>query len=419
MKGEGVSLGCREDTRQSMAINPRSLLDQLRYPHACFTALRESGPILYDERLKVWEVFNYEDVRALLANHELFSSDNYRFAPEPVIEERDSSIINTDPPLHRQLRNLVSQAFTPRAINQLAPRIAEITNELLDAVIERGSMDIIGDLAGALPIIVIAEMLGIPSSDRVQFKRWSDAIVISEYENIKPENFEAYREQMRRTVRSTLDDIYCYFKDIVAERRRAPGSDLISALLASEIDGVRLPERDILSFAALLLVAGNITTTNLLGDALLCFDEHPEVMERLKHEPQLIPSAIEEVLRYRSPVTMIARYATQDTELAGRTVPRGAFILGWVSSANHDPAQFPEPERFDIERTPNRHLSFGHGIHFCLGAPLARLESHIALTILFERLQDIRRIHAEELETIHSTFIYGPRQLPIAFTARL
>lgn len=399
-------------------IQPRSLLDQLRYPHECFTALRESGPILYDERMKAWEVFTYDAVHTVLSDYERFSSDSFAYAPASSVEERDRSILNTDPPRHRQLRNLVSQAFTPRAIAQLVPRIAEITNELLNVVINRGSLDIIEDLSNPLPVIVIAEMLGIPTADRQQFKAWSDALVTFEYEDSNPENFEDFRQRVSRIVRATLDDIYRYFEEIIAERRRKPGNDLISALIASELDGERLPERDILSFAALLLVAGNITTTNLLGDALLCFDEHPEVMERLKQEPQLIPSAIEEVLRYRSPVTMITRYATRDVELAGKTIARGELILGWVSCANHDPAQFPVPERFDIERMPNHHLSFGHGIHFCLGAPLARLESRIALTILFERLQNIRCIHDQELETIHSSFIYGPRRLPITFTVR-
>jgi cytochrome P450 len=401
-----------------MAINPRSPLDQLLFPHECFTALRESGPILYNEQTKIWEVFNYEDVRTLLSNPELFSSDSYKFSQDRFLEERDRSILNTDPPLHRQLRSLVSQAFTPKAIAQLAPRITEITNELLDQVIERGSMDVIADLSYPLPVIVIAEMLGIPTSDRAHFKKWSDDLVTSEYEQITPENFEAYREQMSRIIRKTMDEMYDYFRVIIAERRRQPGNDLISALIAAEIEGKRLPEKDILSFSALLLVAGNITTTNLIGDALLCFDEHPAAVEHLQREPALIPQAIEEVLRYRSPVTMVGRFTAQDVTLVGKQIPRGQFILGWVSCANHDSARFPNPERFDIERNPNHHLSFGHGIHFCLGAPLARLESKIALTILLERIQDITRDRDQGLETIHSSFIYGPKLLPITFRVR-
>jgi cytochrome P450 len=401
-----------------MTINPRSPLDQLLFPHECFTALRESGPILYNEQTKIWEVFNYEDVHTLISNPELFSSDTYKYSQNNSLVERDRSILTTDPPLHRQMRSLVSQAFTPKAIAQLAPRITEITNELLDQVIEQGHMDVIGDLSYPLPVTVIAEMLGIPTSDRAQFKKWSDDLVTSEYEQITPENIEEYRERIGKVMRHTLDEMYDYFRVIVAERRRQPGNDLISALIAAEIEGKCLPEQDILSFCALLLVAGNITTTNLIGDALLCFDEHPDALERLQREPALISQAIEEVLRYRSPVTMVGRFAAQDVTLAGQKIPRGQFVLGWVSCANHDPAQFPDPGRFDVERSPNHHLSFGHGIHFCLGAPLARLESKIALTILLERIQDISRDRDQPLETIHSSFIYGPKHLPITFRVR-
>lgn len=402
------------DSVSAEILNPHSLHDQLLYPHKCFTAIRKETPT-YNQEGQFWEVFDYETVHFVATEHERFSSDETKFINRPggqVLE----SMLNADPPRHRQLRSLVTQAFTPRAIAQLAPRITEITHELLDQVSASGRMDVIDDLSYPLPIIVIAEMLGVPTADRPQFKRWSDEIVAGEYEDFVGENREAALEKVRERARVTIEAIDNYFRPVIAQRRQKPGQDLISALTAAQVDGESLTERQLLGFCALLLVAGNITTTNLLGNAIMCFDEHLEVMERLRQHPELIPDAIEEVLRYRSPVMALGRYAATDVELGGQKIPRGQPVLAWVASANHDASQFPEPELFDIERNPNRHLSFGHGIHFCLGAPLARLESKIALTIMLDRLRDIRRVSPGEIEPINSAFIYGARHVPITFT---
>ncbi|GCE16676.1 cytochrome P450 [Dictyobacter kobayashii] len=351
-------------------MNPRDLLDQLLYPYESFTGLRtEFGPVSYNERAKFWEMFEYDDVLTLASDHETFSSDGAPFAEHPEELTKGQSVLTTDPPHHRQLRSLVSQAFTPRAIASMAPRIAEITHDLLDQVAQQGKMDIIADLSYPLPVIVISEMLGVPSEDRAQFKRWSDKMVISEYDDLSRDNIEEHTERMRTVVRQTLDELYDYFRLVLAQRRLQPQHDLVSALLTAQIEGELLSEPDILAFCALLLIAGNITTTNLIGNALLCFDEHPEVMEQLHERPELVPQAIEEVLRYRSPALLVGRYTTRPVEIHGQKIPRGQTIIGWLASANFDPTQFPQPERFDIERTPNHHLSFGHGIHFCLGAP--------------------------------------------------
>jgi cytochrome P450 len=207
-----------------------------------------------------------------------------------------------------------------------------------------------------------------------------------------------------------------YFRQVIAQRRTKPASDLISALLAAQINGEYLSEEELLGFCELLLIAGNITTTNLIGNAILCFDEHPEVMSRLREHPEFMPQAIEEVLRYRPPVLVIGRIPLSDVELAGRKIKRGEFVMGWLACANHDPSQFPHPEHFDIARNPNHHVSFGHGIHFCLGAPLARLEAKIALTIMLERLLDIKRDRSQNLEPVHSVFIYGAKHVPITFS---
>lgn len=404
--------------RQVTSLDPRSLQDQLLYPHACFTALREKhGPLMYNNAARFWEAFDYELVHLIANQHELFSSDSVKYAAERGVDAFQS-MLNTDPPRHRQLRSLVSQAFTPRTLAQLAPRIAEITQSLLDDVIERGRMDVIADLSFPLPVIVIAELLGVPSEDRVQFKQWSDELVMGEYGEFASEEREEYERRARERFRKTLDTIYDYFRVVIAQRRREPRHDLISELIAAQIEGEYLTEQELLSFCALLLVAGNITTTNLIGNAILCFDEHPEVMERLRREPDFMPAAIEEVLRYRSPVTGIGRFAAQDIILRDRHIRPGDFVIGWVACANHDPAQFPEPGTFDITRTPNRHVSFGHGIHFCLGAPLARLETKIALNIMLERLHALRRNHDLPLPPAHSSFIYGAKSLPILFEER-
>src|SRR5436305_12171684 len=206
-----------------------------------------------------------------------------------------------------------------------------------------------------------------------------------------------------------------YFLDMIAQRSREPKDDLISALLDAQIDGQHLNQRELLGFCILLLVAGNETTTNLIGNALLCFDEHPEVMEQLRAEPALVPGAIEEVLRYRSPVQYMYRRAAANVTVRDQEIQAGQMLLAWIGSANRDEAQFPDPDSFDIRRTPNRHIAFGHGIHFCLGAPLARLEAKIALTLLLERFDDIQRVRSVPLEAAGADFAYGVKHLPMTF----
>jgi len=206
-----------------------------------------------------------------------------------------------------------------------------------------------------------------------------------------------------------------YFLDMIQQRSREPQNDLISALLDAQIDGQHLNQRELLGFCILLLVAGNETTTNLIGNALLCFDEHPEVMEELRAEPALVPGAIEEVLRYRSPVQYMYRRAVADVTIGDHEMRAGQMVLAWIGSANRDEAQFPDPDYFDIRRTPNRHIAFGHGIHFCLGAPLARLEAKIALTMLLERFHEIKRVPGVPLEATGSDLVFGVKHLPITF----
>lgn len=377
--------------------------EQRLNPFPWYAEMRASAPVYYDPSFDSWSVFRYEDVQRVLSDHAAFSS-RFRGTSGSMANPLGSSLISTDPPRHRQLRSLVSQAFTPKAIAALEPRITSITHELLDRVIDSGEMDVVKDLAYPLPVIVIAELLGIPPEDRDRFKYWSDVIVGStggDYTNVRAIQMEAG----------------AYFMQTLAERRQNPREDLISGLLQAEIDGEKLSDLDLLGFCILLLVAGNETTTNLLGNAILCFDEHPEVYEELRADSSLLPGAIDEVLRYRSPVQHMYRVVVSDMEFGGQRFQEGQGMVARIGSANRDESQFPEPDRFDIRRDPNRHLAFGSGIHFCLGAPLARLEGRIVLGAMMERMRDIRQVPGVALEPLGSALIFGVKSLPVTFKA--
>src|SRR5690348_4817207 len=373
----------------------RTQEDELN-PFPRYRMMREKQPVFFQPQYRFWQVFRYDDVQRILSDYTSFSSG---FGGDQGRDPLSASMISMNPPRHRELRNLVTQAFTPRSVSQLSNRITTIVNTLLDQVAARGHMDIIDDLSYPLPVIVIAEMLGIPQEDRERFKVWSDAVVGASY----PE---------RGNPQAGMSE---YFLDMIQQRGREPQNDLISALLDAQIDGQHLNQRELLGFCILLLVAGNETTTNLIGNALLCFDEHPEVMEELRAEPALVPGAIEEVLRYRSPVQYMYRRAIADITIGDHEMRAGQMVLAWIGSANRDEAQFPDPDYFDIRRTPNRHIAFGHGIHFCLGAPLARLEAKIALTLLLERFYEIQRVRDVPLEATGSDLVFGVKHLPITF----
>lgn len=388
----------------------RRLLETSLNPFPEYRILRETNPVSYDEERQWWEVFRYQDVQRVITDYATFSSErvikDQRFhrderlhddSNEQQQEEIAPTLISIDPPRHRQLRSLITQAFTPRAVAQMAPRITAIVNEQLDGVASTGRMDVIGDLSYPLPVIVIAEMLGIPSEQRTQFKRWSDDV-------LSPDE-----EKQGKVIK----EMSSYFRPVIAAHRAAPGDDLISALVVAEVDGEKLTEPELLSFCVLLLIAGNVTTTNLIGNAMLCFDDHPEVMGALRADPSLMPSAIEEVLRYLSPVQRLIRVAAVDTVIGDKQIKAGQIVIPCLGSANRDEAQFPQPDVFDIRRTPNRHLAFGHSIHFCIGAPLARLETRIALEVMLQRFTEIKRVREIPLETVNG--FLGVKSLPITF----
>lgn len=283
------------------------------FPH--YERMRETAPVHYDEQSGSWHVFRYDDVQRALSEYATFSSRMGGDDASGTGQLFAASLIATDPPRHRQLRSLVTQAFTPKAVDALAPRIAALTDELLEGIAARGSADLIKELAYPLPVIVIAELMGIPAEDRERFKQWSDVIVSQTRTDSTSENHSGTNVEMTE-----------YFLALIDQRRRRPGQDLISTLLAAEIDGQKLTVPELLGFCALLLVAGNETTTNLIGNAVLCLAEYPGTMNRLLREPALLPQAIEEVLRFRSPVQSMYRVTVTETVLGDELIPAGAPI---------------------------------------------------------------------------------------------
>jgi cytochrome P450 len=398
-----------------------------------FRVMRDTQPVWLDESSGCWHVFRYEDVNNIITDHNLFSSERRQRAfarfRDTTMDEASAknghkhragrSLVIMDPPQHRQYRNLVSSAFTPRSLSRLSGRIATITQELLDQVRSAGCMDVITDIAYPLPTTVIAEMLGVPISDRPLFKQWADGLLnrqLSDAEFFKPEEEQRDSPEMQR-ITTIFEQMSDYFDAMLEDRRHQPHNDMMSELLAAEVDGERLNTEDTISFCTLLLLAGHVTTTNLIGQAIRCFDEHPEALEQVRRQPELMPGAIEEVLRYASPVWRLFRTTTTDVTIEGATIPADSPIFGWSASANRDERQFPEPERFDILRHPNRHIAFGHGIHFCIGAPLSRLETAIALPMMIEQLPELHVVHDQPLELFEGRFLFGFKHLPITFSA--
>ncbi len=373
-------------------------------PFPIYNKLRQTTPVRYDESRDCWDLFRYEDVHRILKDPETFSSNR------GLAVEGTESILTMDPPRHTQLRALVNKAFTPKVISDLAPHIKFIINELIDSVKERDKMDLVHDLAIPLPVIVIAELLGVPPQDRKLFKEWSDILVKGPDENTD----EAFSQVMEEKVQA-IQELNSYFAEIIEQRRTDPQEDLISLLLSAEIEGQKLNEKEILGFSIVLLAAGNETTTNLITNAVRILTEDTTIQQQLRENPELISSFIEEVLRFYPPIQAIGRVATSDIEIGGKQIKKGDQVVSWVASANRDETKFTESDVFIADRRPNAHLSFGFGIHFCLGAPLARLEGQIALRTIVERMEDIRYITGTPLSYIQSPFVFGVKQFPITF----
>jgi cytochrome P450 len=304
---------------------------------------------------------------------------------------------------------LVSQAFTPKVVAGLEPRIAELTNRLLDRAGDR--FDLIDALAYPLPVIVIAELLGIPTSDQGLFRTWADVLLGQEID--PDQSLEQVGERAVAAVAPTMREMNAYFLDHIRRRRVAPGGDLTSKLVQAEVDGERLSDEEIIGFVGLLLIAGHITTTATLGNSIVVFQDNQDSVAEVRADPTLLPAAIEEVLRVRTPFPRLARLTKTETEVGGVRVPAGQIVVPWLAAANRDERVFTQPRRFNIHRKPNPHLTFGHGIHFCLGAPLARLEARVALRLLLDRYRDIEVAGDEPVEHRNPWAMVAVTRLPL------
>ncbi|GIG67152.1 cytochrome P450 [Phytomonospora endophytica] len=342
----------------------------------------------FDTEKQYWSVHRYAEVVAALSDHTTFSAEYGRLIPDYPAEAFDGDLTQMDPPKHRQLRAIAGRAFTPKVVADLEPRILELTTALLDDVAGQDVVEFVRALAHPLPVIVIADLLGIPKSDLALFHAWTEMAVDP------PAEFDHTDEKAMKELGESVADmngqITEYLREHLAERRVRPREDLLTRLVQAEVDGQGLTEIQLTNFVMLLFIAGHITTTMLLGNTLLCLDRNPEAFAAVRADRSLVPGAIEEALRVMSPITQIPRVTMVDVEIGGVVIPKDNMVTLWASAANRDPRQFPDPHRYDPARDPNAHLAFGRGIHFCLGAPLARLEGRVALNLLLDRYPELR-----------------------------
>ena len=375
-----------ERWRSGAAYNPIAAR-MLRNPYPAYARLRERSPVHRSRVLNAWVFTRHADVEAILRDFRRFSNRPDSVPPDrrrrrSVPPRADWTMLFLDPPDHTRLRSLVNQAFTPRVVDALEPHVRTVMHELLDAVDDPAGFDLMRAVAGPLPVIVIAEMLGVPPEDRARFAEWSHARA----RILEP--LAGARERVRADAAGEALD--AYFLPIIQARRREPRDDIISALAQAEEAGDALTERETLTMLRLLLIAGNETTTNLIGNGVLALLEHPEQMRLLREDPSRVPAAVEELLRFDTPVQLDLRGVVEDCEIRGVPLRRGQPVVLALGAANRDPEAFDEPDRLDVTRSRGSNVSFGRGIHHCLGAPLARLEARIALEVLLERYSSLR-----------------------------
>jgi cytochrome P450 len=416
----------------SLAFDPLSI-DHCSDPYPVYRALRETAPLHRSSASGFYSISRYDDAVSVLKRPELFSSRAmftvlmnggqegmpplsldvarfllrflFRLGMNPFRFPKARNLIAEDPPLHGALRNTVNRGFTPRRIATWEPRIRALSAEYL-APLRRGEpFDLVRDFATPLPVTIIAEMLGVAPERMRDFKRWSDAFLDGTTGPGRAHPFSP-------AFTDAVIEFMSYVRGIVRERRRAPGDDLVSAILGEAPGGTALDDLDAMLFAQLLLVAGNETTTNLIGNAVTALLDHPEQLGRARRDPALVPAVVEEVLRFDPPIQMVFRTATRDVEVAGGTLPAGANVAVLIGSANRDERRFEDPDRFDIDREPQGHLAFGFGEHFCLGSALARLEARVALEALLPELAYVERTEPGR-ELVDSFLVRGPKRLEL------
>lgn len=383
--------------------------DTRRDPYTIFTRARREHPVFVHEGFPIVSVFRYADAQAILKDPQTFSSD---FPPPPGLKKEDlpsPSMLGQNPPEHTRLRSLVNQAFTPRIIRGLEPRLRQVADELFDDALEKGEVDFVEAMTYPLPVIAIAEIIGVPADDRDQFKSWSDAAV----EDLGNGLFVPPGPERLQKMGRIMTEMGQYFSSLADERRRAPREDLLTGLVQAEVEGSTLSHQEMITMLVLLLVAGNETTTSLIGNTVLELLDHPDELARLRANPDLSASAIEEVLRFSSPVQMDPRWLARDTVVRDVKLDAGRFVVSWLGSANRDEEMFEKADRFDIGREDNRHIAFGFGIHYCLGANLARLEARVALETLMQRTRSFERVGDAPLPMHPSIVFRGVTRLPL------
>jgi len=405
-------------------------------PYSAYRRLRDESPVHWAPEAGCWCISRYEDVLGVLNDPERFSSeamfsmlmDAGRSGPPPLSWNfvrflakmllqvglhpkkfaRARSLVAEDGAKHSQTRKLVNRGFTPRRIAMLEPRVRELAEGYLEPLREGRAFDLVHDFAIPLPVTMIAEMLGVEPERKADFKRWSDSII----EGASTVEGRERRNRVDPEFADTVVEIFRYLKKVARERKKRPADDLISTIVAEHEGHAGLNEYDVVSFVVLLLVAGNETTTNLIGNCLLALFDAPEQLAKLVADPALVAPALEETLRFDAPIQLLFRTATEDVELHGVTIRRGDYVAPLLGSANRDERQFPDPDRFDVERRPLGHLGFGFGKHFCLGSSLARLEARCALEALLPELPRLVRQEARR-EWVDSFLVRGPRQLAV------
>ncbi len=388
-----------------------------------YDQLRVNDPIHWSEQNSFWILTRYADIALLIQNNKLSSNrigahasrmpDQVKAHFRPFFTAVSSWMLMIDPPDHTRLRGLVNKAFTPRVIENMRSLVQQLVDDMLARVKDQGQMELMNDLANPLPAIVIAEMLGVPGSDQKQFKTWSDDISMA-LAGIDSARSKEELLGLYELAQKSFLSLSAYFSEKVAALRQKPQENLLSALVQAEEKGDRLTQDELFANCVLLMIAGHETTTNLIGNGVLALLRNPGEAERLRQQPELIASAVEELLRYDSPVQKMGRVALADVPVNGQEIKQGQLVCFSFGAANRDPEQFALPQQLDLARQPNRHLAFGHGLHYCVGAALARLEGQIAIKTIFRALPGLH-LNSDNLEWNRNFTLRGLKALPVAF----